>query len=191
MWGGTPTPLGPCSYCRNPFHHVRNCPSTRQFCNYSYGHMNTSFSRLRDDNYFDSYNPTWSQKSNISWQAQDPGIHAPQFHGLQHQSYQQFYDHECSSQSASQQQYQAEPLLLEFSEEMIDMMKSLIANTEAYLKQEAAFRKEEEEEAYLKESFSIYDHSYSSPHQQYQAEPSPPEVSEELLETIRVLIKNT
>jgi hypothetical protein len=93
MWGGTPTPHGRCSYCRNPYHHVRNCPSTRQFPNYSYGHMNTSFSRLGDDDYFDSYNPTWGQQSNISWQAQDPGIHAPQFHELQHQSYQQFYDH--------------------------------------------------------------------------------------------------
>jgi hypothetical protein len=71
------------------------------------------------------------------------------------------------------------------------MMKSLIANTEAYLEQEAAFRKEEDEEVYQEESSSIYDHSYSSPHQQYQAEPPPPEVSEELLETIRVLIKNT
>jgi hypothetical protein len=39
---------------------------------------------------------------NISWQAQDPGIHAPQFHGLQHQSYQQFYDHAYSFQSAPQ-----------------------------------------------------------------------------------------
>jgi hypothetical protein len=71
------------------------------------------------------------------------------------------------------------------------MMISLIANTEAYLKQEAAFRKDEEEEAYQEESSSIYDHSYSSPHQQYQTEPPPLEVSEELLETIKVLIKNT
>jgi hypothetical protein len=100
MWGNIPTPHGPCSYCRNPYHHVRNCPSTKQFPNYSYGHMNTPFSRPGDDNYFDSYNPEWSQQSNILWQAQDPGIHAPQFHGLQPQSYQQFYNHAYSSQSA-------------------------------------------------------------------------------------------
>jgi hypothetical protein len=192
MWGGTPTPYGPCSFCYDPYHHVRNCPSIRQISNNIFGHKNTSLSRPGDDSYFDSYNPTWSQQSNISWQAQDPGIHAPQFHGLQHQSYQQFYDHACSSQSAPQQQYQAEPPPLEFSEETIDMMKSLIANTEAYLEQEAAFRKEEEEEeAYQEESSSIYDHSYSSPHQQYQAEPPPPEFSEELLETIREMTKNT
>jgi hypothetical protein len=53
-------------------------------------------------------------------------------------------------------------------------MKSLIANTKAYLKQEASFRKDEEEEAYQEESSSIYDHSYSSPHQQYQEEPPSP-----------------
>jgi phage protein D len=66
---------------------------------------------------------------------------------------------------------------LEFSKETLDMMKSLIANTEAYLKQEAAFRKEEEEEAYQEESSSIYDHSYSSPHQQHQEEPPSPKRS--------------
>jgi hypothetical protein len=191
MWGGTPTPYGPCSFCYDPYHHVRNCPSIRQISNNIFGHKNTSLSRSGNNSYFDSYNPTWSQQSNTSWQARNPGIQAQQFHGLQHQSYQQFYDHACSSQSAPQQQYQAEPPPLEFSEETIDMMKSLIANTEAYLEQEAAFRKEEEEEAYQEESSSIYDHSYSSPHQQYQAEPPHPEVSEELLETIRVLIKNT
>jgi hypothetical protein len=191
MWGGTPTPYGPCSFCYDPYHHVRNCPSIRQISNNIFGDKNTSLSRSGNNSYFDSYNPTWSQQSNTSWQARNPGIQAQQFHGLQHQSYQQFYDHACSSQSAPQQQYQAEPPPLEFSEETIDMMKSLIANTEAYLEQEAAFRKEEEEEAYQEESSSIYDHSYSSPHQQYQAEPPPPEVSEELLETIRVLIKNT
>jgi hypothetical protein len=191
MWGGTPTPYGPCSFCYDPYHHVRNCPSIRQISNNIFGHKNTSLSRPGNDSYFDSYNPTWSQQSSTSWQAQNLGIQAQQFHGLQHQSYQQFYDHAYSSQSAPQQQCQVEPPPLEFSEETIDMMKSLIANTEAYLKQEAAFRKEEEEEAYQEESSSIYDHSYSSPHQQYQVEPPPPEVSEELLETIRVLIKNT
>jgi hypothetical protein len=191
MWGGTPTPYGPCSFCYDPYHHVRNCPSIRQISDNIFGHKKTSLSRPGDDSYFDSYNPTWSQQSSTSWQAQNPGIQAQQFHGLQHQSYQQFYDHAYSSQSAPQQQCQAEPPPLEFSEETIDMMKSLIANTEAYLKQEAAFRKEEEEEAYQEESSSIYDHSYSSPHQQYQVEPPPLEVSEELLETIREMTKNT
>jgi hypothetical protein len=174
MWGNTPTPYGPCSFCHNPYHHVRNCPSLRQISNDIFEHKNTPLSRLGNDRYFDSCNPSWSQQSNISRQAQDLEIHAPQFHGLQPQSYQQFYNHAYSSQSAPQQQYPAEPPPLEFSEETLDMMKSLIANTEAYLKQEAAFRKDEEEEAYQEESSSIYDHSYSSPHQQYQEEPPSP-----------------
>jgi hypothetical protein len=110
--------------------------------------MITSFSRPGDDNYFDSYNLAWSQQSNISWQAQDPEIHAPQFHGLQPQSYKQFYNHAYSSQSAPQQQYPVGPPPLEFSEETLDMMKSLITKTEAYLKQEADIHKVEEEEAY-------------------------------------------
>jgi hypothetical protein len=54
MWGNIPTPYGLCSYCHDSYHHVRNCPLTRQFPNYSYGHMDTSFSRLGHNSYFDS-----------------------------------------------------------------------------------------------------------------------------------------
>jgi hypothetical protein len=39
MWGDIPTPHGPCSYCFNPYHHVRDCPEMRQFSNYHYEHM--------------------------------------------------------------------------------------------------------------------------------------------------------
>ena len=162
MWGNIPTLHGPCSYGHNPYHHVRNCPSTRQFPNYSYGHMNTSFYRSGDDSYFDSNNPAWSQLSNISWQAQDPRIHAPQFHGLQHQSYQQFYDHAYSFQLAPQQQYKAKPPPPEVSEELLETISVLIKNTEqmtqntrqaveqirAHRNQQANILKKEEEEAY-------------------------------------------
>ena len=130
MWGNIPTPYGPCPFCYDPYHNVRNCPSLRQISNDIFGHMNTSFSRPGADNYFDTYNPTWSQQSNISWQAQDPGIHAPQFHGLQHQSYQQFYDHAYSFQSAPQQQYLAEPPPPDFSKELLETIKVLIKNIE-------------------------------------------------------------
>ena len=57
--------------------------------------MNTSFSQPRDESYFGFYNPTWSQQSNLSWQAQFSGNLAPQFH-----------DH---SYSYPHQQYQEEP----------------------------------------------------------------------------------
>ena len=87
MWGGIPTPYGPCSYCYNPYHHVRDCSTARQFSNYSYEHMNTLFSRPGNDIYSDSYNPTWSNQSNLLWQAQAPENYAPQFHELHHQSY--------------------------------------------------------------------------------------------------------
>jgi hypothetical protein len=53
MWGGILTPHGPCSYCYSPYHHVRDCPTTGQFSNYSYEHMNRPFSRLGIDIYFD------------------------------------------------------------------------------------------------------------------------------------------
>ena len=43
--------------------------------------MNTSFSRPGEDDYFDSYNPTWSQLSNLSWHAQVPGNPSSQFYG--------------------------------------------------------------------------------------------------------------
>ena len=130
MWGGTPTPYGPFSFCYDPNHHVRNCPSIRQISINIFGQKNTSLSRPGNDSYFDSYNPTWSQQSNISWQAQDSRIHAPQFHGLQHQPYQQFYDHAYSCQSAPQQQYQVEPPPPEVFEELLETIKVLIKNTE-------------------------------------------------------------
>jgi hypothetical protein len=65
MWGDIPTPHGPCSYCFNPYHHVRDCPKMRQFSNYHYENMNTLFSRSGNDFYSDSYNPAWSQQSNF------------------------------------------------------------------------------------------------------------------------------
>jgi len=68
MWGDIPTPLGPCSYCFNPYHHVRDCPEMRQFFNYHYEHLNTPFSRPGNDFYSDSYNSAWSQQSNFSSQ---------------------------------------------------------------------------------------------------------------------------
>jgi hypothetical protein len=82
---------------------------TGQFSNYSYEHMNIPFSRLGNDLYFDSYNPTWSNRSNLSWQAQDLGKYVPQCHELHHQSYSQFNDQSYSLQyqATPQQQYQA------------------------------------------------------------------------------------
>ena len=80
MWGNILTPHGPCSFCHDPYHHVRQCPSIRQISNDVFGHMNTSFSRLGGGSYFGSYNLTWSQRSNLSWQAQFPGNPALQFH---------------------------------------------------------------------------------------------------------------
>jgi hypothetical protein len=47
--------------------------------------MNTQFSRPRNDPYSNSYDPGWSNQSNISWQAQAPKNYAPQFHELYHQ----------------------------------------------------------------------------------------------------------
>jgi len=47
--------------------------------------MNTQFSRPRNDHYFNSYDPAWSNQSNISWQVQTPENYAPQFHELYHQ----------------------------------------------------------------------------------------------------------
>jgi hypothetical protein len=84
MWGGIPTLHGPCSYCYSPYHHVKDCPTAVQFSSYSYEHMNTLFSRSRNDPYCDSYDLGWSNQSNISWQAQAPENYAPQFHELYH-----------------------------------------------------------------------------------------------------------
>jgi hypothetical protein len=86
VWGGIPTPHGPCSYCYSPHHHVKDCHTVGQFSNYSYEHMNTQFSRPRNEPYCDSYHPEWSNESNISWQAQALENYAPQFHELYHQA---------------------------------------------------------------------------------------------------------
>jgi hypothetical protein len=66
MWGDIPASHGQCSYCFNPYHHVRDCPEIRQFSNYHYKNINTPFSRPGNDFYSDSYNPAWSQQSNFS-----------------------------------------------------------------------------------------------------------------------------
>jgi hypothetical protein len=103
MWGSISTPHGPGSYFNSPYHYVRDCHTMGQFSNYSYEHMNRPFSRLGNDLYFDSYNPAWSNQSNLSWQAQAPRKYAPQCHELHHQSYLQFNDQSYSPQ------YQATP----------------------------------------------------------------------------------
>jgi hypothetical protein len=75
--------------------------------------MNTSFSRPGDDRYFDSYNPTWSQQSNLSWEAQFFGNPAPQFH-----DYSYSYPH---------QQYPEEPP----SPTMAALEETMVASEEA------------------------------------------------------------
>jgi hypothetical protein len=92
LWGGIPTPHGPCSYCYSPYHHVKDCLTAVQFSNYSYEHMNTQLSRPRNDPYSDSYDPGWSNQSNISWHAQASENYALQFHELYYQAYPQFND---------------------------------------------------------------------------------------------------
>jgi hypothetical protein len=89
MWGGIPTPHEPCSYYYSPYHHVKDCPIAGQFSNYSYEHMSKQFSRPRNEPYCNSYNPGWSNQSNILWQAQAPENYAPQFYELYHQAYPQ------------------------------------------------------------------------------------------------------
>jgi hypothetical protein len=119
MWGGTPTPYGPCSFCHDLFHHVRNCPSIRQISNNIFGHKNTSLSRPGNDNYFDSDNQTWSQQSNLSWQAQFLGNLDPQFH-----------DH---SYSYPYQQYQEEPpfpIMAALKETMVALKETMVASEE-------------------------------------------------------------
>jgi hypothetical protein len=157
MWGGIPTPHGLCSFSHDPYHHVRKCLLIRQIFNDVFGHMNTLFSRPGNDCYFGSCNLSWSQQSNPSWQAQDLGIHAPQFHGLQYQSYQQFYDHAYSSQSAPHQHYHEEPPLSEIYEKLKEIMsdfhshckiynqqlQSTMAKTEVHFKQISEILKEE------------------------------------------------
>jgi hypothetical protein len=126
MWGGIPTPHGPCSYCHSPYHHVEDCPTAEQFSNYSYEHMNTLFSILRNDPYSDSYNPAWSNQSSISWKAQAPKNYAPQFHELYHQANPQFND-----QATPQQQSQAEPphpMSSDFQDQMLKLENNLLTS---------------------------------------------------------------
>jgi hypothetical protein len=132
MWGGILTPHGPCSYCYSPYDHVRDCSTGVNFSNYSYKHMNTPFSRPRNDSYFDSYNPAWSNQFNISWQAQAPTNYAPQFHELHHQSYPQFNGHSYDFhqyQSTPQQHYQVKPLPLMSS----NFQEKMLASQENFL----------------------------------------------------------
>jgi len=92
MWGDILTPHGPCSYCYSPYHHVKECPTVGQFSNNFSEHMNTQFSRLKNEPYCDSYHSGWSNQSDIPWQAQAPKSYAPQFHELYHPTYLQFND---------------------------------------------------------------------------------------------------
>lgn len=117
MWGGIPTPHGPCSYCYSPYHHVKDCRTAGQFSNYSYEHMNPQFSRPRNEPYYD--HPGWSNQSNISWHAQAPENYAPQFHELYHQAYSQFNDQAAyppSNFHPSHQQWQSSPYCAKFED---------------------------------------------------------------------------
>jgi len=92
--------------------------------------MNTLFSRPRNDPYFDSYNPAWSNQSNISRQAHAPENYALQFHELYHQAYPQFNDQSYSTQyqATPQQKYQAEPPLpmsSDFQDQMLKFMRKM------------------------------------------------------------------
>jgi len=119
MWGGIPTPHGPCSYCYSSYHHVKDCPTVGQFSNYSYEHINTQFSRPRNEPYCDSYHSGWSNESNISWQAQALENYAPQFRELYHQAYPQFNDQAVyppSNFHPPHQQWQSSPYCADFED---------------------------------------------------------------------------
>jgi hypothetical protein len=138
MCGNIPIPYGPCPFCYEPYHNVRNCPSLRQISNDIFGHKNTPPSQPGNDRYSDSSNPTWSQQSNLSWQAQFPGNPAPQF-----------YDH---SYSYPYQQYQEEPpsqTMAALKETMAASEEIMAASTEASARLERtmlAFLSEAEED---------------------------------------------
>ena len=89
----TYTPHKSCSYCSNPYHSDNNCPSWRQFSNFSYEQMNTSFSNLGRDSNSNFYNPDWSNQFDFSWSAHTTGNYALQFQELHHSDYLQF-DHQ-------------------------------------------------------------------------------------------------
>jgi hypothetical protein len=119
MWGGIPTPHEPCSYCYSPYHHVKDCPTAGQFSNNFSEHMNTQFSRPRNEPYCDSYDPAWSNQSDIPWQAQAPENYAPQFHELYHQAYPQFDDQVAyppSNFHPPHQQWQSSPYCADFED---------------------------------------------------------------------------
>jgi hypothetical protein len=113
MWGNIPTPYGPCPFCYDPYHNVRNCPVLRQISNDIFGHKNTPLYQPGNDCDSNSSNPTWSQQSNLLWQAQFPGNPTPQFH-----------DH---SYSYPHQQYQKEPP----SPTMVVLKETMVALAEA------------------------------------------------------------
>jgi hypothetical protein len=83
-------PYGPCSYCSDPYHSASNCPSLRQFCNFSYEQMNINFSNSGFNSNSNFYNPRWSNHPDFSWQAQAMENCAPQFQELHHPEYLQF-----------------------------------------------------------------------------------------------------
>jgi hypothetical protein len=119
MWGDILTPHGPCSYCYSPYHHVKECPTAGQFSNNFSEYMNTQFSRPRNEPYYDSYHPGWSNQSNISWQAQAPENYAPQFHELYHQACPQFNDQAVyppSNFHPPHQQWQSSPYCADFED---------------------------------------------------------------------------
>lgn len=81
--------------------------------------MNTQFSRPRNEPYCDSYDPAWSNQSDIPWQAQAPESYAPQFHELYHQTYPQFNDQAAyppSNFHHSHQQWQSSPYCANFED---------------------------------------------------------------------------
>jgi hypothetical protein len=178
MWGNIPTPHGLCSYCNSPYHHVRNCPTTGQFSNYSYEHMNRPFSRPGNEFYSDSYNPAWSNQSNFLWQAQDHGKYAPQGHDLHHQSYSQFNDQSYSPQyqATPQQQYQAAPppqYDSNFEDRMLQMMGEIRDKLNVTVDKMTQTIKSCSESIVKIET---YEHEPSPIYwlpQQYQAEPPP------------------
>jgi hypothetical protein len=81
--------------------------------------MNTQFSRPRNDPYSDSYDPGWSNQSNILWQSQAPENYAPHFDELYHQSYMQFNDQVAyppSNYHPPHQKWQASPYCADFED---------------------------------------------------------------------------
>ena len=97
-----------CSYCSNPYHHVRNCLSLGQFSDFSYKQFNTPFSSLefKSNSNFFFFNLEWSNHFDFSWQAKATGNFAPQCHELHHLEYLQF-----NNQSSHPSSYNYPPQL--------------------------------------------------------------------------------